>query len=484
MRVVIYCRKSTDRDDMQVQSIDTQLAWCLDYCKLNKYTVVETILEAKSAKQPRREWFNKMIMMFEKWTADTIITLHLDRLTRNAVDEWTLKWYAQCWKIKQIHCKEWIFTWDQVLMLSIHFWFSNQYIVDLRKKVIEWIETKVKGGWIVWPVPLWYVNNRVTRWADVDEDNAHYIQRIFFLRSESVPLRKIVDILYDEGFRTRKWWKVTKTVMERIVKNPFYYGVIEYAWELYEWKHQALISREMWAKVNKISRWITYVYDRELSILKGKVFHEESWKQLTTSLIKKKYVYFHLHWDLKQTLWYNQKEIIKVFDENIELYSIPEEYKQEVKEWLKEYHLEEIEKNQKARLGFEKRSKKLQTEKTSLIKMRSMGEISSEELVDMKNSIVNELMDISDELAKLDRQDDILISSLDTTVELLVELSNKWKSYTYEKKLEVVNYMVVELTVNNNKELWIVENQLFKALRKLNYHKWWVRRDSNPRPSP
>jgi DNA invertase Pin-like site-specific DNA recombinase len=52
MKVVIYCRKSTDRDDMQVQSIDTQLSWCLDYCKLNKYTIVETILEAKSAKQP------------------------------------------------------------------------------------------------------------------------------------------------------------------------------------------------------------------------------------------------------------------------------------------------------------------------------------------------------------------------------------------------------------------------------------------------
>jgi hypothetical protein len=38
--------------------------------------------------------------------------------------------------------------------------------------------------------------------------------------------------------------------------------------------------------------------------------------------------------------------------------------------------------------------------------------------------------------------------------------------------LRVINYMVVELVIDNNKELWIVENQLFKALRKLNYHKW------------
>jgi DNA invertase Pin-like site-specific DNA recombinase len=52
MRAIIYCRKSTDRDDMQVQSLDTQLNWCLDYCKEYKFNLVETILEAKSAKQP------------------------------------------------------------------------------------------------------------------------------------------------------------------------------------------------------------------------------------------------------------------------------------------------------------------------------------------------------------------------------------------------------------------------------------------------
>lgn len=183
-------------------------------------------------------------------------------------------------------------------------------------------------------------------------------------------------------------------------------------------------------------------------------------------------------------MWYNQKEIVKVFDENLHLYRIPDEYKQEVKEWIKEYHLEEIEKTQKTRLGLEKRSKKLQNEKTSLIKMRSMGEISSEELNDSKNSIVNELMDINEELNKLDQKDDVLLTNLDNTVELLVELYDKRKSYSYEKKLRVINFMVVELVIDNNKRLWIVENQLFKALRKLNVHKWWTLRGLNPGPHP
>lgn len=484
MRAIIYCRKSTDRDDMQVQSIDTQLNWCLDYCKEQNFTIVETILEAKSAKQPWREGFNKMIMMLEKWEVDTIVTLHLDRLTRNAVDEWTLKWYAQSRKIKEIHCKEWIFTWDQVLMLSIHFWFSNQYIVDLRKKVVEWINTKVQSWWIVWKTPIWYKNNKETRWADVDDSTAHFVNRIFELRSDWKSFSYIADIINKEWLRTKKWNLVPRSVIERMIKNPFYYGVIEYAWELYEWKHQALISRQLWEKANQLSRWITYVTDRDLSPIKWIVKHKETWTILCASLIKKKYVYFHLHWDTKKSLWYNQNEIIKAFDKNILLYSIPEENKQDVKDWLKEYHLKEIDINDKKRKTYQKREKELQKQKSSLIQMRSVGEITSEELIELKNNLTNELIDLNEKIQELNKKDDVLISNLDKTVELLVELQYKRKLLSKEQKLDTINYMVVELLIDDKKGLHIVENSLFKALRKGNCLKWWIERDSNPRPWP
>lgn len=477
MRAIIYCRKSTDRDDMQVQSLDTQLQWCLDYCKEYNFNIVETILEAKSAKQPWREWFNKMIMMLERWEVDTIITLHLDRLTRNAVDEGTLKWYAQNRKIKEIHCKEWIFTGDQVLMLSIHFWFSNQYIVDLRKKVVEWINTKVKSWWIVSRVPIGYVNNKETRWADIDTNTFHYIKRIFEMRSEWHSYDLITSVITEEWLRTKKWNKVPRSVIERMVKNPFYYGVIEYAWELYDWKHESLISKELWDKANQYGRWITYVLDRQLTPLKWKVRHKETWDLMCTSLLKKKYIYFHVHSrKSKKTwtrLWYNQNEVIKVFDENIWLYSIPKKYKEDVKNWLKDFYTERVEYNKKKRDVFNKKLSKLENEKTSLIKMRSNWEITSEEFTEMKNQLINDIADIKDQIIRLDNDDKDILENFDKMVELLVELSDKWKTMNIEQKVWIINSIVVELKIDNKKRLHIVENQLFKAFRKLNYHKWW-----------
>ena len=74
MRAIVYCRKSTDREDMQMQSLDIQLQWALKYCKSNKMTIAETILESKSAsKITWREGFQKLVEHFEKWTADVLI---------------------------------------------------------------------------------------------------------------------------------------------------------------------------------------------------------------------------------------------------------------------------------------------------------------------------------------------------------------------------------------------------------------------------
>ena len=473
MRTIIYCRKSTDRDDMQMQSLDTQLSWCLEYCNEQKFTIVETILEAKSAKQPWREGFNKMIMMLEKWEVDTIVTLHLDRLTRNAVDEWTLKWYAQNRKIQSIHCKEWVFTGDQVLMLSIHFWFSNQYIIDLRKKVIEWINTKVQSWWIVSRVPLWYVNNKETRQADIDDHNYHYIKRVFEMRSEWQSYELITNVINEEWLRTKKWRKVPKSVIERMIKNPFYYGVLEYAWELYEWKHKAIISKPMWDKANEFWRWIIYIKDKDLSPLKWKVKHKETGTNLCVSLLKKKYIYFHMHARSWVKLWYNQNEIIKIFDENIWLYSIPAKYKKQVKDWIEDFYSEKITYNKKKRDSLNKRLSTLQNEKSSLIKMRSGWEITAEEFIEMKNTLINDISDIKDQIIKLDNHDDDILDSFQNMVELLVDLSVKRKTMSPSQKVSIINNIVVELKIDNQKRLYVQENPFFKALQKVNYHKWW-----------
>lgn len=50
MKAVIYYRKSTDRDDMQANSLEHQLVNCRRIASVNNFDVIEEIGESKSAK--------------------------------------------------------------------------------------------------------------------------------------------------------------------------------------------------------------------------------------------------------------------------------------------------------------------------------------------------------------------------------------------------------------------------------------------------
>ena len=69
----LYARKSTDVEDMQVQSIESQLAELREYAARENINIVEELVEKQSAKIPGRPVFNGMIDRIEKGEASGIL---------------------------------------------------------------------------------------------------------------------------------------------------------------------------------------------------------------------------------------------------------------------------------------------------------------------------------------------------------------------------------------------------------------------------
>ncbi len=82
----LYARKSTDKADRQVLSIETQLTEVREYAQKEGLTIVKEFIETKSAKQPGREVFEEMLAGIENGEANGILAWHPDRLAQNAVD--------------------------------------------------------------------------------------------------------------------------------------------------------------------------------------------------------------------------------------------------------------------------------------------------------------------------------------------------------------------------------------------------------------
>ena len=73
MRYIIYVRKSTEREDRQVLSIQSQIIEMKEIAERENLNVIEILQESKSAKDPGRPIFNSMVEKFKKGEADGIL---------------------------------------------------------------------------------------------------------------------------------------------------------------------------------------------------------------------------------------------------------------------------------------------------------------------------------------------------------------------------------------------------------------------------
>ena len=101
-KYVLYARKSSEPDDRQILSIDSQIRELKDLAKKNNLKIVDVLTESKSAKEPGRSVFNRIISDINNRKVNGIICWKLDRLARNPVDGGSISWMLQQGLIQSI----------------------------------------------------------------------------------------------------------------------------------------------------------------------------------------------------------------------------------------------------------------------------------------------------------------------------------------------------------------------------------------------
>ena len=118
MKYLIYCRKSTDTEDRQVQSLESQENELKKLAEAQGLRIVGVLHESMSAKSEGRPVFNKMLNMLSSGKADGILCWKLDRLSRNPIDTGRVQSLLQNGIIKNIKTFERdYFPQDNILMM-------------------------------------------------------------------------------------------------------------------------------------------------------------------------------------------------------------------------------------------------------------------------------------------------------------------------------------------------------------------------------
>ncbi|HNS65396.1 MAG TPA: recombinase family protein, partial [Candidatus Woesebacteria bacterium] len=181
LKYFIYCRKSSEEETKQIQSLDTQQRLLLDLAKNQKLHIVGIIKESKSAKTDQnRSLFTHMLERIENGEANAIMVVHADRLSRNMIEGGLLVKLYESGYLKEIKTLSTTYdTQQSMLHLGFDIVFSSHYSRDLSVKVKAGNESKLLKGEYPTYAPIGYINIQPGRGIKPDPIRAKHITNAF-----------------------------------------------------------------------------------------------------------------------------------------------------------------------------------------------------------------------------------------------------------------------------------------------------------------
>ncbi len=250
----IYTRKSTDDKDRQVRSISDQLSELKELALKEQLEVVDVFVEKQTAKIPGRPVFGEMIERMEKGEASGILAWHPDRLARNSVDGGKIIYLVDTGVIVEMKFPTFWFdpTPQGKFMLSIAFSQSKYYVDNLSENIKRGHRNKVKEG--IWPQmsPIGYVNEKGKGIVPHPELSILVKKTFEAYATGNFTLREVRDKFNALGLKRKSGRELAVSNYQKLLKNPIYTGLMRYNGEIFEGKHEPIISKKLFDQVQEV----------------------------------------------------------------------------------------------------------------------------------------------------------------------------------------------------------------------------------------
>jgi len=464
MKAVIYARVSSKEQEETGYSLPAQEKLLKEYTKRNGFEIAKVFSVSESASgKYQRKVFDEMLSYARKNKIKVIICEKVDRLTRNfrdavRINEWMnedpereihlVKENCILSKDSKSHEK---FIWN--IKVSVAQFYTDNLSEEVKKGQME----KIAQGWLPSKPPLGYqtIGEKGHKIHVIDEKVAPLIRKMFELYATgNYSLKKLVKIMYKEGLRTRKGNKLVKSRMAALLSNPFYYGAIRWNGKIYQGKHQLLISKELFDKVQTILRQkATPKYRKHFPLFKGLIRCAECGGLITWET-HKGYWYGHCnHYrNCSQRTWVRQEKVEEQILPYFDKLTIKNQRLAEwIKKALKESHQDEIEYHNKAIEELNRRYQQIQRRINLLYDDKLDGKITPEFYEEKFKQYTQEKEEI---LSAIERHSKAQTKYFELGISIL-ELSQKAKEIyqkaSIEQKRMLLKLVFSKLTLDEGK---------------------------------
>lgn len=311
LKYCLYARKSTEQDERQALSIDSQIKEMLELANRDGMNIAEIRKESHSAKASgARPVFNELITDLRSGKFNAILTWAPDRLSRNAGDLGSLVDLMDQKLLHEIrtHGQKFSNNPNEKFLLMI---LCSQAKLENDNKSINvkrGLRAKLELG--LWPgtPPTGYLcEYRTDRkgYLLTDPKRSPIIKKMFEkVANEGYSGRDVHNWLKHElNFKTKFGKHLSLSNIYLILKNTFYYGVVQYpegSGKWYTGKHETIITKELYDQVQerltrgnilRVSKEFSFTRLMTCGLCGSGISAEEKYKQLKDGT-NKIYVYY------------------------------------------------------------------------------------------------------------------------------------------------------------------------------------------------
>lgn len=246
----IYLRVSTDTQATEGYSLDNQKRACKEYAVNKGFHPKEIFVDdGKSGRTANRPEFQEMLNKLKNKKADCVIIYKIDRFARNITDFSRIR-------------KEFIeagIEFHSVIEGDLS--NGSSLIANIFASVAEWesevngkrtrdaLEQKFRAGWQPTPPPIGYRSvggEREKKTCEPDPYTAPIIRELFELYATgSYSLLELQEWLSQKDIVSKNGTPVGHSVINNILRNPFYYGLIRWRGQSKIGNHKPIISKDL-----------------------------------------------------------------------------------------------------------------------------------------------------------------------------------------------------------------------------------------------
>lgn len=427
MKAIILARVSS-KEQEDGYSLDAQITRLTEFATRKNLSVVNTYQIIESSTVGKRKQFNEILKfcLSQKETI-AIVADAVDRVQRSFKESITLHELVQKGKIELHFFKENlviskdsrstdIMRWDFSVMAA------KSYVLQLSDNVKRSLDFKVKNGQWASLAPIGYKNYR-----DVGNkggiklaENSHLVKKMFEKYSlGKTSFKELAAYAKEIGLKSNRGNEVKVSQLQRMIANPFYYGVMLHRGEYRPHCYEKLISKELWDRCQRIrtrGNKTEFKYASKDYLFRGMIRCANTGKICSTDT-KKGYINYIICYDENGKRKYVREEVVLEQVENIfKAIQIPEDIINKIAKDLKKQKENEMTIREQSLTQLNKDLETAKKRLDTLLKFYLDGKIDEETYIEKSAQLKIEKDELQESIKSCNKADD---SFNDMVVKLL-----------------------------------------------------------------